>query len=156
QLKIRRMEFDRPADLQFADPVLEIFLYRLHAPLAPGAVAALEFDVESEPRGFDNAGGPNQPGAANGTFFNSRMLPHFGYNEENQINDPERRRKYGLQPLAGMADSDDPEARRNPDFPRDSDWVDFEAEIGTSTDQIALAPGELVRQWDSNGRRYFH
>ena len=36
-----------------------------------------------------------------------------------------------------------------------SDWVDLETVISTSPDQIAIAPGSLVREWQENGRRYF-
>src|SRR5690606_33407747 len=37
-----------------------------------------------------------------------------------------------------------------------ADWMDFEAVVSTSPDQIALAPGRLVREWEEGGRRYFH
>jgi len=34
--------------------------------------------------------------------------------------------------------------------------VDFETVVSTSADQIALAPGYLEREWEEDGRRYFH
>jgi aminopeptidase N len=34
--------------------------------------------------------------------------------------------------------------------------VTFETTVSTSADQVALAPGYLVREWTENGRRYFH
>ncbi len=39
---------------------------------------------------------------------------------------------------------------------RDSDWVSFETTVSTVTDQIAIAPGYLEKEWTANGRRYFH
>jgi hypothetical protein len=36
-----------------------------------------------------------------------------------------------------------------------SDWVDMSAIISTTPDQIAIAPGSLVREWRQDGRRYF-
>jgi hypothetical protein len=36
------------------------------------------------------------------------------------------------------------------------DPIDFEAIVGTSADQIAVAPGTLRRTWTENARRYFH
>ena len=33
--------------------------------------------------------------------------------------------------------------------------VTFDAVVSTSPNQIAIAPGELVREWNDNGRRYF-
>jgi ABC-2 type transport system permease protein len=38
----------------------------------------------------------------------------------------------------------------------DCDWMDFEATVSTSPDQVALAPGYLQKEWTANGRRYFH
>ena len=54
-----------------------------------------------------------------------------------------------------MADLHDLAARRNNYISNDSDWVDFDAILSTSGDQIAIAPGELVREWNEDGRRYF-
>jgi aminopeptidase N len=36
-----------------------------------------------------------------------------------------------------------------------SDWVDVETVISTSADQIAVAPGSLLENWEQDGRRYF-
>jgi aminopeptidase N len=38
----------------------------------------------------------------------------------------------------------------------DADWVNFDAVVSTSPDQIAIAPGTLEREWMDQGRRYFH
>jgi aminopeptidase N len=37
----------------------------------------------------------------------------------------------------------------------ESDWVTIETVISTSADQIAVAPGSLVEQWEKDGRRCF-
>lgn len=37
-----------------------------------------------------------------------------------------------------------------------SDWVRVETILSTSPDQVAVAPGSLLREWRENGRRYFH
>jgi hypothetical protein len=37
-----------------------------------------------------------------------------------------------------------------------SETITFEAVIGTSPEQTAVAPGSLLRSWNENGRRYFH
>ena len=36
-----------------------------------------------------------------------------------------------------------------------SDWVNVDTIISTSADQIAIAPGSLIRQWQQNGRNYY-
>jgi aminopeptidase N len=38
----------------------------------------------------------------------------------------------------------------------DADWVTFDAVIGTSPDQTAIAPGTLEKEWMTDGRRWFH
>ena len=38
----------------------------------------------------------------------------------------------------------------------DADWIDFETIISTKSDQIAIAPGYLEKEWTENDRRYFH
>jgi aminopeptidase N len=40
-------------------------------------------------------------------------------------------------------------------FPGHTDWADMQTVISTSADQIAIAPGSLVREWQENGRRFF-
>jgi aminopeptidase N len=37
-----------------------------------------------------------------------------------------------------------------------SDWVSVESRITTSPDQIAIAPGTLLREWTEGNRRHFH
>ncbi len=39
---------------------------------------------------------------------------------------------------------------------KDADHLTFEAIVSTEVDQIALAPGALQKEWQENGRRYFH
>ncbi len=54
-----------------------------------------------------------------------------------------------------MADINDLAARQISDTSHDADWVAFEAVIATAPDQIAIAPGELVREWTDGQRHFF-
>ena len=54
-----------------------------------------------------------------------------------------------------MADLDDLAARENTYISHEADWIDFAATVSTSADQIALAPGYLVREWTEGDRRFF-
>ena len=38
----------------------------------------------------------------------------------------------------------------------DANWINFEAVVSTSQDQIALTTGELVKEWIEGDRKYFH
>jgi ABC-2 type transport system permease protein len=160
-----RVEVAAPAgtELRLHDPEAGLRIYKLREPLAPGASMDFDFTWEREERGFTNSGMPPSSGAGdlrstlnyNGTFFNSSDLPHFGYDEARQILDRNERRKRGLGEVPRKAKLEDEAARYNIGIV-DSDWINFEATVSTSEDQIALAPGYLQREWTENGRRYFH
>ncbi|MCP4656901.1 MAG: hypothetical protein GY856_15935 [bacterium] len=131
-------------------------IYRLEQPLAPGEEMELRFDLTVEPRGFVNRGG-NASIVGNGTYFNNQQyFPSFGYDERAQPVDRNLRRKYDLPPVEPAAAVDDLFARRNTYFAIDADWIRFETTVSTSTDQIAVAPGSLQKEWTEGGRRYFH
>jgi aminopeptidase N len=38
----------------------------------------------------------------------------------------------------------------------DADWINFDAIVSTSADQMAVAPGTLKRHWQEHGRNYYH
>lgn len=159
------LEVTAPAGLtvKHEDRAVGMRIFALPEPLAPGDTLDFEFVQERAERGFTNSGMPPSTSAgdlrstlnANGTFFNSRELPHFGYDESRQILDRNERRKRGLGPVPRKAKLEDEAARYSIGIV-DSDWIDFEATVSTSPDQIALAPGYLQREWIENGRRYFH
>lgn len=150
-------------ELRLHDAKVGLRIYKLREPLAPGASMDFDFTWERHERGFTNQGMPQSTGGGdlrstlnhNGTFFNSSQLPRFGYDEGRQIVDRNERRKRGLGPVPRMPKLEDEAARYDIGL-IDSDWINFEATVSTSPDQIALAPGYLQREWTENGRRYFH
>jgi ABC-2 type transport system permease protein len=150
----RRLEFTPAASLQSDERALGVAVYRLDHPLAPGATGKLDFSLAYAPHGFSNTEAPTFV-VYNGSFLNSEMLPHFGYQEGAELAEDNTRRKYGLPPKERMADLNDMAARRNTYIANDADWVAFDAVVSTSADQIAVAPGELVREWTEGGRRFF-
>jgi ABC-2 type transport system permease protein len=154
-IDIRRFDFARPAEMVLEDTDQGYYIYRLASPLMPGDSLQADFDLAFVTRGFENRI-TNTEIVENGTFFNSSVMPSFGYNPNAELSDDDTRRKYDLKPKERMAPVDDPEARKNNYISRDTDWMDFEATVSTTVDQIALAPGYLQREWTENGRRYFH
>ena len=154
-IEVRRLEFG-PHTVVRADEVQGYTIYRLAEPLAPGAAMDFEFDLSSRPEGFPLDGGSTAV-VRNGTFFNNyAALPQFGYSERRQLQDRNERRKQGLPALPRMNPIDDLAAHRNNYLTTTGDWVDFETVVSTSGDQIALAPGYLQREWEQDGRRYYH
>jgi ABC-2 type transport system permease protein len=54
-----------------------------------------------------------------------------------------------------MAHRGDPVHSVNNIFPRDADWITYHTVVSTSSDQIAIAPGYLQREWQANGRHFY-
>jgi ABC-type transport system involved in multi-copper enzyme maturation permease subunit len=148
---------DFPAhDTMSADKALGYTIYRLKKPLPPGASMSFDFDLSYAPKGFTNS--PEGTFlAGNGTFFNNSVMPQFGYQTDAQITDRNDRRKYGLKGEAlRMPKLGDEKARSNTYISNDADWISFDTTVSTATDQIAIAPGYLQKEWTANGRHYFH
>lgn len=142
------------ADLVF-DEALGYRIYSLASPLAPGDTMRLDFSVRWSTPGFANNGHPVQL-TNNGTFFNnSDLLPLIGYQSGAELQNNNTRREQELPPVQRMPDLDDP-AGRNSVGLFSNERVDFEAVVSTSIDQIAVAPGYLQKEWEQDGRRYFH
>ena len=126
----------------------------LAQPLAAGASTTMTFHASWAARGFVN-GRSNTDIVRNGTFLNSfAYFPHLGYSGR-ELQDRNKRRKYGLAPVERLKPQSDMRARMNNEISPDADWIDLDTTVSTSPDQIALAPGYLQRTWTANGRRYF-
>ena len=138
------------------DARLNYRIYRFSTPLEPGERRTLKFTVRSHNRGFENSPS-NIALVENGTFFNSAVGPVVGYDAERELTDPNDRRKYGLgeQELMPALERDCAADRGDNYLAGHADWVDLETVVSTTPDQIAVAPGSLVREWRANGRRYF-
>jgi ABC-2 type transport system permease protein len=144
------------ATLAKNDTRLSYRIYHFTSPLQPGETRTAILTIKSKNRGFEDSVS-NVEITQNGTFFNNTVAPGIGYDTGRELTDPNDRRKYGLGEQALMR----PLERNCTDDCMDNygrghaDWTDLETVISTSPDQIAIAPGSLVREWRENGRRYF-
>ncbi|HEX8616430.1 MAG TPA: M1 family aminopeptidase, partial [Thermoanaerobaculia bacterium] len=142
--------------LESADRERGYWIYNLATPLAPGAQMPVSFHTSWAAEGFVNSDA-NVSVVENGTFINNNdFFPMFGYQSGIELQDRNKRRKYGLKPLERMKPPTDMQARMNNQISRDADWINLDTTVSTSADQTALAPGYLQRTWTQNGRRYFH
>ncbi len=138
------------------DTVLGYGIYALETPLPPGGTLNLGFDLAVRTPGFVNHGS-NTNVVHNGTFLNSfQFLPSIGYVSAVELQDPNERRKRDLPPVQRMPAIDDSVNLNRHYISGGGDWIDFSTVVSTSSDQIALAPGYLEREWEQDGRRYFH
>ncbi len=154
-LRIDSLAWDRPAAPIQSDSVTWTRLDRFTTPLAPGDTVRLRYRARFEAKGFANDG-PATAITANGTFLRRSWFPALGYHASLEAVDPDDRRKAGLPPRTPMAAPEDTAALRTAYFlGRDADWIDFRATVSTAPDQIAVAPGVLVREYQERGRRVF-
>ncbi len=135
------------------DEELKYYIFKLASPLKHGDSIEIDFVVKSKPQGFEN-NGVNTFLVCNGSYLTSEtFLPTLGYLPSRQIKNEQDRRAYGLsrfEPFTGLFEK----VKQNSNFNQDK--VYFEAIIGTSSDQTAVAPGILKSSWKDKNRNYFH
>ncbi len=123
-----------------------VYLFRLNAPLAPGATVKMTWNVTRSDVGFV-VGEPDNALVANGTYLDTiDVMPIPGFNEGRRITDNAERRKYGLPPAPRTPKLGDPAYADKVGFGIDS-RTEFEIVFSTSADQIAVAPGVLQKEW---------
>jgi len=150
-------EIDLPnSKLTTDDSDLHYQIYDLDTPMEPGETREMQFTVKHETKGFEQGVRVMQI-MPNGTFFNNMIAPQIGYQPNGELTVRSDRRKRGLGEPNRMAKLEDDCATHcaNTYISNNSDWVDVETVISTSADQIAIAPGSLIDEWESDGRRFF-
>ncbi|MGC2639567.1 MAG: M1 family aminopeptidase [Acidobacteriaceae bacterium] len=146
--------FDRPFHVVSSSPRAMYTIYALDQPLAPGETMNMNFNVGYTSRGFKD-GNERAELAYNGTFFDSGYFPTIGYDQSLELDDPRRRREEHLGPQELLPPRGDALGSVTNLFTPNSDWIHYTTTVSTSTDQIALAPGYLQKDWIANGRHYF-
>jgi len=130
-------------------------IFHLKSPLKPGDSVKMYFKQGFETKGFA-FGNSNTGVHHNGTFLRNTDLPTIGYNKKYELQDDKDREDHKLPVRYDKAAQDNEHELKNARSGGDSDGIDFEMIVGTSMDQTALVPGNLVRQWTKNRRNYFH
>ncbi|MFB2718386.1 ABC transporter permease/M1 family aminopeptidase [Shewanella xiamenensis] len=126
------------------------------APVLPGQTVAGNIELVRESVGIAESGFDLSV-VENGTFINNlELLPLFGYQDGYELMDRHERQKRGLTEKERANKLEDSRYYRQNFFGVDGDFIQFEATVSTSADQIALAPGYLQKQWQQDGRQYFH
>lgn len=150
------LQIDR-ASIKSDDTYLNYRIYTLTPPLAPGESINMKYTLKYTNRGFEQ-NVTRREVVQNGTFFNNAIAPQIGYQNGRETSDRNDRRKQGLPETHPM-----PYLERNCTahcgntyLSNNSDWVSVETVLSTSPDQIGVAPGTLLREWQQDGRRYFH
>jgi ABC-type transport system involved in multi-copper enzyme maturation permease subunit len=150
------------ATLQSSDEDFNFYQFKFEPALKPGERRKLSYTGQRRPTGFKHSG--NIPGLlnagggvfGNGTFVNSSTLgPYIGFNEGAILTDRNSRWREGLEPVPRYPDLDDESEWNNSYLTQDADWVNFKADVTTSADQIAIAPGYLTEELIEGDRKRF-
>ena len=149
--------FIEGAKLVHNDTLLKYQIYALPYTLDPGD--SMDVRIESS---FINKGIENEISnlsvVQNGTFANNQsFVPTFGYDGSRELRDKKDRQEHDLAPKERMPKlhHNCSHSCHNTYIASDADWVNVRSVISTSADQIAIAPGSLIKEWEENGRRYF-
>ncbi|MEM8997412.1 MAG: M1 family aminopeptidase, partial [Acidobacteriota bacterium] len=128
-----------------AEPVELADRYRrldLGTPLAARAGLDVVYRGRWHERGFGNR--HSQGGVLdNGSFIGAALVLGFGYDDGDELQDPQRRRRFGLPARDPLPALDAPGVRGR-SLRGDADWTRLEISVTTDADQVALAPGDLV------------
>ena len=134
-------------------------IYKLNTALQPHDTIEVEINTKYITKGFKNNRG-NTSIMNNGTFFNNKdILPSLGYVSGAEINDKNTRKKYDLKPKERMPELEEHcgnHCLSNYLSNGHSDFINVETVISTANDQIAIAPGNLIKEWRKDGRNYYN
>lgn len=141
----------KEAELILNDVRLGFRSFKLNESLQPGDSLQIAFDVHLGVRGFTNQA-INPAIASNGSYFiNYDWFPSIGYLQARELTNDAARKTNGLAPYVSPSLYDST-IDKTTQF---NDLITLKAIVTTDEDQIAVAPGNLVRQWNENGRNYF-
>jgi hypothetical protein len=153
QVDTKAVSFDREIAREFEDKELRYRIYTLKQPLPPGESLQMTFEIDFKPHGFRNNGADRSVAAKSTYFTRANWLPAIGYQSDRELDAPGVRKRFGLAPRLPFRSLDDAAARR---IRVGNGPINFEATVGTSGDQLAVAPGALRRTWTEGARHYFH
>ena len=151
----KKIIFSKNNHVILSDDTMGFYQFKLSKPLLPGDSMKLDFEYTIAYHGFDNDNA-NRSLVDNGSFINSSFFPSIGYQPNNEISDVDDRKKYGLPKRPRSHSIYDTAQYNNNYISNDADFIDFETTVSTAGDQLAIAPGYLIKQWKQNGRNYFH
>ena len=140
------------------DQELDYVIYQLDTPLDTGQSLSITIDTKYITKGFKNSRGSIDV-VKNGSFINNfSILPAFGYQDGMELSKKSTRKKYGLLPKDRMPKLEKNCTHCNVNYLTEgrSDYINVETIISTDGDQIAIAPGSLIKEWTKDGRNYYH
>lgn len=150
-LHLHDVGFGRTATVIGEKPELGYQLYEIDPPLQPGDSLRMDFSVDFIQDGFKGKGS-NTDIVYNGTFFRNNYFPTIGYDRDRELASGEDRRRFSLNARNEQARNSN--ALPHNSFGKEADRIRFKAQVSTDSSQMAIAPGELVKDWYEKNRHY--
>jgi ABC-2 type transport system permease protein len=144
--------------LKLRDDECTYRIYTLNTPILPGDSSIFTFKNYIVRNGFEDQASRKSI-ANNGSFFSTEtILPFMGYAEGAELGDKDKRIKYKLpkKVMTPALDTNNMAERSSCQFGANADYVTVNTIMSTAKNQTAIAPGDLIRTWDSAGRKYFN
>lgn len=133
-----------------SDPNYGHRLFRLRKPLIPGDSINFQFEFNYQWSAFNKHESFNAI-MENGAFMRiSNYFPSFGYNVDNEIDDPKEREKRKMDAGTLLTKLDALRSDSNQHF------INLDATISTNINQTAICIGEMIKSWNQDDRRFFH
>ncbi|MEL7118574.1 MAG: M1 family aminopeptidase [Bacteroidota bacterium] len=145
--KLSDIQFEN-AELIWKDTVFGTYLFGFNEPILPQETIRMRYQLCNQSVPFK----PDQTIVKNGTFIRHEVFePTLGYKQYLELSDPDERKKRGLakQEKALVYDQNITNTETG------KEDVLYETIVSTAGDQIALAPGNLIRKWTKDGRNFF-
>lgn len=155
QVKLHSVTFDKGATKSKVFESYGYTTYRLDTELQPGDSINMEFRQSFETSGFVEGESVTEV-VYNGTLLRNTNFPSLGYNRHFELTDEKLRKEFDLSPRINRAKKENVYELKNGGSGGDGYEIAFEIIVSTDTGQIALAPGNLKKEWVEGNRRYFH
>jgi ABC-2 type transport system permease protein len=152
---LKSLKFSVPAKEFINDTTMDVKVFKLASSLQPGDSIKMDYAIDYFQKSWFSNDAKSDV-VYNGTFINNSLLPSIGYNEGVELGENEARKKFNLRPKPRAASINDTVAYANTYISKDADWINFECIVSTEPDQIAVAPGYLLKEYSKDNRRYFH
>lgn len=133
------------ARLRTNDKAVGYQIWELPHAVAPQERVRLSFDVKMTE---EQPGNPVTEGVT--TLTNHEYLPQIGYLSRTELPEAAVRTRQGLGARAVAT----PQPTDN-HMEGHADWVSFHAVVSTDMGQVGLTSGDMVRNWNVNGRSFF-
>lgn len=146
----------QPLEMEYADETHHVYGYLISDTIKNDSVFHLQLEATKQYVGLSQSELQTDI-TENGSYGSIKeFLPTIGYDSDRALTENRTREDNDLEKLSNrMAKTDDPLALTQQMGAEDALKVKGQIVIGTDQEQIALAPGTLVKKEQKNGRNYF-